>query len=64
MSEGLNCYLLFDIKIEQMYSVGVPNNGPGKADVLQGTLDIMILQTSAVASVCGGLLTFVDFCRR
>ena len=28
-----------------MYSVGVPNKEPAKADALQGTLDIMILQT-------------------
>ncbi|HEY7496917.1 MAG TPA: PadR family transcriptional regulator [Vicinamibacterales bacterium] len=36
---------LFDIQIECVYSIGVANQGPAKADVLQGTLDIMILQT-------------------
>lgn len=30
-----------------MYSIGVPNEDAAKADVLQGTLDIMILQTLA-----------------
>ena len=30
-----------------MYSIGVANREPAKADVLQGTLDIMILQTLA-----------------
>ena len=30
-----------------MYSIGVPNEERAKADVLQGTLDIMILQTLA-----------------
>ena len=38
---------LFDIKIEPVYSIGVSNKGPARADVLQGTLDIMILQTLA-----------------
>ena len=28
-----------------MYSIGVSNREPGKADVLQGTLDLMVLQT-------------------
>ena len=27
------------------YSIGVPNKGPAKTDVLQGTLDLMVLQT-------------------
>jgi PadR family transcriptional regulator, regulatory protein PadR len=30
-----------------VYSSGVPNKEPAKTDVLQGTLDIMILQTLA-----------------
>jgi hypothetical protein len=30
-----------------VYSIGVSNKEPAKADVLQGTLDIMILQTLA-----------------
>lgn len=30
-----------------MYSIGVSNKGAPKADVLQGTLDIMVLQTLA-----------------
>ncbi len=30
-----------------MYLVGVPGKEPAKADILQGTLDIMILQTLA-----------------
>jgi hypothetical protein len=34
-----------DITIERVYSIGVSNREPSKADVLQGTLDIMILQT-------------------
>src|SRR5205814_5697684 len=36
---------LFDIQIESVYSIGVPDKERAKADVLQGTLDIMILQT-------------------
>jgi PadR family transcriptional regulator, regulatory protein PadR len=28
-----------------MYSIGVSNKEPSKADVLQGTLDLMVLQT-------------------
>jgi PadR family transcriptional regulator, regulatory protein PadR len=31
--------------MESVYSIGVSNKEPAKADVLQGTLDIMILQT-------------------
>jgi PadR family transcriptional regulator, regulatory protein PadR len=31
--------------MERAYSCGVPRKEPAKADVLQGTLDIMILQT-------------------
>ena len=30
-----------------MYSIGVSNKEPAKADVLQGTLDLMVLQTLA-----------------
>jgi transcriptional regulator len=30
-----------------VYSIGVSNRGTAKADVLQGTLDIMVLQTLA-----------------
>ncbi|HJZ70718.1 MAG TPA: PadR family transcriptional regulator [Vicinamibacterales bacterium] len=33
--------------MESRYSIGVPNREAGKTDVLQGTLDIMILQTLA-----------------
>jgi transcriptional regulator len=33
--------------MERVYSIGVSNREPAKADVLQGTLDIMILQTLA-----------------
>jgi PadR family transcriptional regulator PadR len=45
---------LFDIKIEQVYSIGVSNKEPAKADVLQGTLDIMILQTLATLGASHG----------
>ena len=31
--------------MEQRYSIGMPNKEARKADVLQGTLDLMILQT-------------------
>jgi transcriptional regulator len=37
----------FDIQIEKRYSIGMPNRKPTKADVLQGTLDLMVLQTLA-----------------
>ena len=37
-----------------MYSIGVPNKEPAKADVLQGTLDIMILQTLATLGASHG----------
>lgn len=31
--------------MERRYSIGVPNREPAKADVLPGTLDLMVLQT-------------------
>lgn len=31
--------------MDRMHSIGMPNKGPAKADVLQGTLDLMVLQT-------------------
>lgn len=37
----------FDIQIEKRYSIGMSNREPAKADVLQGTLDLMVLQTLA-----------------
>ena len=37
----------FDIQIETRYSVGMTNREPAKAVVLQGTLDLMVLQTLA-----------------
>lgn len=37
----------FDIQMEKTYSIGMPNRGQAKADVLQGTLDLMVLQTLA-----------------
>jgi transcriptional regulator len=37
----------FDIQIEKRYSIGMSNRKPTKADVLQGTLDLMVLQTLA-----------------
>ena len=40
---------LFDIQIEYVYSIGVSDKEPAKADVLE-TLDIMILQTLASLS--------------
>src|SRR3989440_12499666 len=42
---SLASFLIFDIQIETQYSIGMPNKGPAKADVLQGTLDLMVLQT-------------------
>jgi transcriptional regulator len=33
--------------MEKSYSIGMPNKETGKADVLQGTLDLMVLQTVA-----------------
>ena len=44
---SLASFLIFDIQIETQYSIGMPNKGPAKADVLQGTLDLMVLQTLA-----------------
>ena len=35
----------FDIQMEHVYSIGMPNRKQAKADVLQGTLDLMVLQT-------------------
>jgi Transcriptional regulator PadR-like family len=37
--------LSFDIQMETRYFIGVPNREQAKADVLQGTLDLMVLQT-------------------
>lgn len=37
-----------------MYSIGVSNKGAPKADVLQGTLDVMILQTLATLGASHG----------
>jgi transcriptional regulator len=37
-----------------VYSIGVSNKEPAKADVLQGTLDIMILQTLATLGASHG----------
>jgi transcriptional regulator len=37
----------FDIQMVMPYSIGMPNREPEKADVLQGTLDVMVLQTLA-----------------
>jgi transcriptional regulator len=37
----------FDIQMEKRYSIGMPTRKQGKADVLQGTLDLMVLQTLA-----------------
>jgi transcriptional regulator len=31
--------------MEARYSIGMPNREPAKADVMQGTLDLMVLQT-------------------
>src|SRR6185436_20597370 len=31
--------------MERQYSIGMANKEPAKADVLQGTLDLMVLQT-------------------
>ena len=39
---------MFDSLMEQNpYSIGMANRGPDKAEVLQGTLDLMVLQTVA-----------------
>ena len=40
--------------MEQVYSSGVSNREPAKADVLQGTLDMMILQTLATLGASHG----------
>ena len=37
----------FDIQMERAYSISMPNREQSKADVLQGTLDLMVLQTLA-----------------
>jgi PadR family transcriptional regulator len=35
----------FDRPMEARYSIGMPNREPSKAEVIQGTLDLMVLQT-------------------
>ena len=45
---------LFDVQIEHVYSIGVSNKEPARADVLQGTLDVMILQTLATLGASHG----------
>jgi transcriptional regulator len=40
--------------MEHVYSIGVSNKERAKADVLQGTLDIMILQTLATLGASHG----------
>ena len=45
---------LFDIQIESVYSIRVPDEEPAKADVLPGMLDIMILQTLATLGASHG----------
>jgi transcriptional regulator len=35
----------FDGPVEARYSIGMPNREQAKADVMQGTLDLMVLQT-------------------
>jgi PadR family transcriptional regulator, regulatory protein PadR len=37
----------FDIQIDMRYSIGMSNREKPKTDVLQGTLDVMVLQTLA-----------------
>ena len=37
--------LTFDSLVRQIYSISVSNRAGPKADVLQGTLDLMVLQT-------------------
>ena len=44
----------FDIKMEQVYSSCVSNKEAAKAEVLQGTLDMMILQTLATLGASHG----------
>ena len=45
-SEQLTPHRLFICsQMEMLYSIGMPNKEPSKADVLQGTLDLMVLQT-------------------
>jgi transcriptional regulator len=46
--------LSFDIQIENAYSIGMPNREKSKADVLQGTLDLMVLQTLATLAPLHG----------
>src|SRR5687768_7468656 len=38
----------FDRPMEARYSIGMPNREQAKADVMQGTLDLMVLQTLSV----------------
>ena len=54
MESGIDCgwvawaahVISFDVLMSRCYSIGVPNKAPrAKADVLQGTLDMMVLQT-------------------
>jgi transcriptional regulator len=42
-----HCLFVFDIPIEIDYFIGMTNRERDKTDVLQGTLDLMVLQTLA-----------------
>jgi PadR family transcriptional regulator, regulatory protein PadR len=44
----------FDIQIDMSYSIGMTNRERPKADVLQGTLDVMVLQTLAALGALHG----------
>ena len=40
--------------MECLYSIGLPNREQAKADVLQGTLDLMVLQTLSTMGLLHG----------
>jgi PadR family transcriptional regulator, regulatory protein PadR len=44
----------FDIQTETYHSIGMSNKAQAKADVLQGTLDLMVLQTLATLGALHG----------
>ena len=46
--------LSIDIQIEMGYSIGMANGEKPKTDVLQGTLDVMVLQTLATLGALHG----------
>ena len=45
----------FDTQMEGLYSIRMPNGEQAKVEVLQGTLDLMVLQTLSTLGALGAL---------